>query len=138
MKRLTFAIAASVAVLVVASGAFALGYPMGSANRTAIDQAIASNDYAAWKDAIVSTLTQDNFNKIVQQYNSMAQMKQLRGAISSAVASGNYTAYKEAVGNFSSYEMSQDKFDALAARYNSTGSAPMTGIGNMHRMMRWH
>jgi hypothetical protein len=137
MRRLTLAIAASVAVLVIASGAFALGSPMGSANKTAINQAIASNDYAAWKDAIVSTLTQENFNKIVQRYDSMLQMRQLKTSISSAVASGNYTAYKEAVGSLSTYAMSQDKFDSLTARYNSTGDTPMMGIGNIHRMMRW-
>ena len=38
-----------------------------------ITNAIKANDFNAWEDAMSAQITQDNFNKLVQRYQTMSQ-----------------------------------------------------------------
>jgi len=96
MKKVTASISALIIGLVVVSGTvFAFGFPgfgLNSESREAIMNAIKANDYNAWKEAMTSTLTDEQFNKIVE-------MNQKREAVNKALEEGNYTAWKDAVEN---------------------------------------
>jgi hypothetical protein len=106
--------------------------------RLAIKQAIESNNYTAWKEAIIGTLTEERFNKTVERYNAMTQRKQLQDAVKQAIQKGDYEAYKEAIGNLSSHMvMSEENFNAMVNRFNTTNmTEPGRGFGRFH--MLWH
>lgn len=58
--------------LVMLSGLASAFMPlMEEEEREAIRQAIEDGDYEAWKNAIESTLTEENFNKIVEKHDCM-------------------------------------------------------------------
>lgn len=41
-----------------------------------VENAIKNNDYATWKSLLESQLTQENFNKVVEQYKKMQSQNQ--------------------------------------------------------------
>ncbi|MEM2933295.1 MAG: hypothetical protein QXQ02_00495 [Halobacteria archaeon] len=93
-----------------------------SEQRSAIKQAIENNDYEAWRNAVIATLTQENFQKLVERYKIMTERRELQNAIKQAIKEGNYTAYKEAAEKLiSTYRvMSEEEFNALLERYKAT------------------
>lgn len=110
--------------------------------KSAIKQAIANNDFEAWKNAITATLTQENFNKIVQRYNQTIQRKELMKAMRQAISDRNYTAYEQAFNALKSsiQPISEDEFNAMVEHYNSTESGNGWGFrrgGPGRNFMRW-
>ena len=87
--------------IVAAAGAsaFGLGFWQSTEDRTAIQDAIANNDFTAWKTAVTATLTEDNFNKMVERHNNMVQRRENMDEMRTAIDAGDYDSYIEAVGN---------------------------------------
>jgi hypothetical protein len=107
--------------------------------RIAIQQAIKKNDFEAWKNAIISSLTQENFNKIVKRYNVTIEIRELRNIIKHAIKEGNYTTYKEAMEKlidlYKTLLINEEYFNYAAQHYNETGRMPYPigkiGFANM-------
>lgn len=148
MKKTTISLAALALVGILGSvglaSAFGFGFFDGQ-NRTAIEQAVKNNDFQSWKSAMTETLTQENFDKIVERRNLTSnrmgqRMEQV--SVMRAIKSGNYTAYIEAVDNTinSGNAMTEEEFNAMVARYNT--SAPWKGFGHKGRFgrhgMHWY
>jgi len=134
MKKTTICLLALIAVglivtIGIASAFFGAGFG-SEENRLAIKQAIENNDFDAWKNAIMGTLTQENFDKLVERQRVITQRKELQDAVRQAIENGDYEAYKKAVENLmSSYKvMSEDDFNAMVQRYNATESRKGFGL----------
>jgi hypothetical protein len=82
-----------------------------------ITNAIKANDFNAWKEAMTAQLTADNFNKLVQRYQTMSKRhgnmsekqgttfsgrQSLNAGMIQALKDGNYDAWKTAVVNSTS------------------------------------
>ncbi len=106
-----FIVVASIGSVSAFGGKF---FGMDPESRDNIVNAIKAKDYNAWKNAMSDLLTQENFNKIVENQEAMSQrhgnMSEKRGAMSSergafneqmnkAIKEGNYEAWKEAAAN---------------------------------------
>jgi len=65
--------------------------------KTKIQEAIKNNDFEAWKNIMISSLTQENFNKIVERYKAATEIKELQKMIKQSIKEGNYNSYKEAI-----------------------------------------
>jgi hypothetical protein len=109
--------------------------------RVAIQQAIKNNDFEAWKNAIISSLTQENFNKIVKRYNVTIEIRELQNTIRQAIKEGNYNTYKEAteklIDLYKTLSISEEYFNYVVRYYNETGrvSCPIGKIGfGKHRV----
>lgn len=102
------------------AAAFGAGF-ITTEQRSAIKQAIENNDYDAWRNAVIATLTPENFNKLVERYKIMSERRELQNAIKQAIKEGNYTAYKEAAEKLiSTYRvMSEEEFNALVEHYKA-------------------
>jgi hypothetical protein len=130
MKKVTIGLSALLIGLVAISGivfAFGSGFPgfgLNSESREAIQQAIESNNYTAWKEAMIATLTQENFDKLVERYKAMSERKELQDTVRQAIEAGDYEVYKQAVENLvGSYKViSEEDFNAMVERYNTTAS----------------
>lgn len=122
-----FIVVASIATVSAFQGKFS---GMDTAGRDNIINAIKAKDFNAWKEAMSDLLTQENFNKIVENQDAMSQrhgnMSEKRGAMSSergafneqmnkAIKEGNYEAWKEAAVNtpIISKIDNEDKFKIL-------------------------
>lgn len=130
MKKLTLILSALLIGLVAISGtvfAFGSGFPgfgLNFESREAIQQAIEANDYNAWKEAMIATMTQENFDKLVERYKAMSERKEMQNAVRQAIEAGDYEVYKQAVENLvGSYKViSEEDFNAMVERYNTTAS----------------
>ena len=60
-----------------------------------IDKAIEDNDYDEWKKSIVSTLTKDNFNKLVESQKNMKKMDELGEKLMKAWEAGDEDKVRE-------------------------------------------
>lgn len=60
----------------------------------ALQQAIEDKDFAAWKELMLSQLTEENFNLLVERHQEMeenrAENQQIRSQIQDAMQSGDY------------------------------------------------
>ena len=118
-------------------------------SRDNITNAIKANDYNAWQAAMSAQLTQDNFNKLVQRYQTMSQkhgnMTEKKGTMSygrqalsaemiQALKDGNYDAWKTAAVNSNSPLVSkitnEDQFKILVQLYQAKQD------GNNTKVMR--
>lgn len=106
-----FIVVASIATVSAFHGKFP---GMDAAGGGEILNAIKTNDFNAWKEAMSARLTEENFNKLVERQQVMSQkhedILQKRGAMSSergafneqmvqAIEKGDYNAWKEAAVN---------------------------------------
>lgn len=64
-----------------------------------LQQAIEDKDFAAWKDLMISQLTEENFNALVERHNQMSEDKEaneeIREQIREAMQSGDYETAKQ-------------------------------------------
>jgi uncharacterized Fe-S cluster-containing radical SAM superfamily enzyme len=99
--------------------------------RVAIQKAIKNNDFEAWKNAIISSLTQENFNKIVKKYNVTIEIRELQNTIRQAIKERNYNAYKEAMEKLIDLHktllINEKYFNYAMQCYNETGRMPYLG-----------
>ena len=103
--------------------------------KTTMQQAIANNDYEAWKAALVATLTQENFDKLVVRHQAMAERQELHNALQQAIADKDYQAYTDAMQTLKDAQpvLTEDEFNTLADNI-ANGVVPM-GPGMMGHHM---
>jgi hypothetical protein len=124
-----------------------------SHSRDNITNAIKANDYNAWQSAMSAQLTPDNFNKIVQRYQTMSQkrgnMTEKKGIMSEkqamstemtqALKDGNYDAWKTAAVNSNSPLVSkitsQDQFNILVQLYQAKQDGNKTKIMELSQLL---
>ena len=73
-------------------------FGMDSESREKIAEAIETNDYNAWKEAMSAQLTEENFNMLVERHEAISEKRVRRAATEQALEEGDYEARKEAVG----------------------------------------
>ena len=124
--------------------------PQGRDN---ITNAIKANDYNAWQAAVSAQLTQDNFNKLVQRYQTMSQrngnVSEKQGMLSGkqalstemiqALKDGNYDAWKTAAVNSNSPIVSkitnQDQFNILVQLYQAKQDGNNTKVMELSQQL---
>lgn len=133
-KKLFSLLAITIVVATIGSVA-ALGWKfpgIDSQSRDNITNAIKANDFNAWKTAMSAQITQDNFNKLVQRYQTMYKKhgnmseklgttftgrQTLNAEMIQAIKDGNYDAWKTAALNSKSPLVSKittpDQFNIL-------------------------
>jgi len=91
----TISVVAVLAVLAFGSSAMPfLGGQGKAVDKTFMDsiqKAVADNDFSTWKSLMESQLTQDNFNKMVDNHKKMTQAKDLRDQLKIAQEAGDTT-----------------------------------------------
>ena len=107
MNKKTTAIAAVVMGMIAVSGTvFAYGGGMGIENREAVQNAIETNDYNAFKEAMTNEITEEQFNQLVDMYQQRETMR-------NALENGDYEAWKLAV-----QEMEQTRLQNMLTEEN--------------------
>lgn len=127
-------------ILLVAGAVFVAGVSMAeevstntsdSGWRAQAIQAIENNSFEAWKAAMISGLTVERFNGIVQRHQarseSKAGMDSKREAVEKALEAGDYKAWKAAVDSFGkgrniSEMVSEEEFSTLVGIYKARES----------------
>ena len=126
MNRTTAGVLAlAIGVLATTGTALASGFNFAGGeamDNTAINEAIDSNDYDAWKTAMLerftNTLTQERFEQLVEKHQEM-------NAIDDALESGDYAAWKAAVEKFQNRitdVITQDNFPKYVQMRNAEQS----------------
>lgn len=129
-------------------------FGMDPESGNAIVNAIKAKDFNAWKEAITAQLTEENFNKLVEQQAAMSQrhenMSEKRGAMSSgiqalneemnrAIKEGNYDAWKKAVVNSKSPLVSkitnEDEFKILVQLYQAKQDGNYTKVKELSQQL---
>jgi hypothetical protein len=97
-KTIIFGLAALMLIGIVAAGMPAMGHMLGMdrAGNDAIRTAIEDNDFDAWREAVTATITEENFNEIVERYATMSERMQTHQDVRDAIYLGDYDAYKAA------------------------------------------
>jgi len=153
MKNLTKIMALFVIVIIGSVGSALAFWPylMNKEQKEAIQEAIKNNDFEAWKNAIISSLTQENFNRIVERYKVTTEIKELQNKIIRAIKEENYNEYKEAMEklidlykSISKEYLSEEYFNYIVQRYNETGKivypkmlCPTGRIGRFVKHRAW-
>jgi len=153
MKNLTKIMALFV-IVIIGSVGFSLSFwphLMNKEQKEAIQEAIKNNDFEAWKNAIISSLTQENFNRIVERYKVTTEIKELQNKIIQAIKEGNYNDYKETMEklidlykSISKEYLTEEYFNYIVQRYNETGKivhpkmlCPIGRIGRFVKHRSW-
>jgi hypothetical protein len=147
-KKYGIGIAVLLIVGLVAVGALAMGFKGGLGNKggfgnnDAVQAAISSGDYNAYLQAIAAnnstgnhtrqrmTLTQDQFNKIAQQYQLEAPMRDARQKIDQAIKDDNYDAWASGMNamlDFQKTQITQDNFNKIVQMEKDFQSRNKTG-----------
>ena len=122
-KTTTGIIALIIGILAISGTAFAFGWGLNSENREAIENAIEANDYNAWKEAMIETLTEEQFNKLVEMYQNKKTAEQNRQLAEQALEEGNYEAWKAAIKNIERPRITEliteENFDTFVQLYEA-------------------
>ncbi|MBU0906738.1 MAG: hypothetical protein KKD18_01840 [Nanoarchaeota archaeon] len=107
MKKNVIPVFAALAIVALLGATMVAAYQGGfmggmtDEEHAAVQSAIQNNDYVAWKSAIESTLTQENFQQIQTKYAQMQQnradMTVQKTAIEAALNANDYNAWKTAM-----------------------------------------
>jgi len=77
------------------------GYGPNTESTDAIRQALETGDYETWKEAITATLTEENFNMLVERHKEMSEerefMKEHNEDVETAIEANDYAAWKAAM-----------------------------------------
>lgn len=135
-----FVIIAFLGIAAVSGFGFAKGFwNQNAQNKTqmqeqqkAMHDAIANNDYAAWKSLMdqriadmQSQITQENFNRLVEKYKQEEAMQSNREAIQTAVENNDYETWK----SLTQSQLTRENFDQLVSSYSK-----MQNSVGVHRM----
>ncbi|MBN2368175.1 hypothetical protein JXC34_04075 [Candidatus Woesearchaeota archaeon] len=123
-KTIIALLALVVVGIVAAAGASAFGFGFGQDQeaRDVIRDAIDNNDFDAWKSAVSTALTEENFNQLVEIHQNMgqnrAQFRKQGDEMRDAIEAGDYDAYLEALGNMDTLPpgletLTEEDFDLL-------------------------
>lgn len=93
--------------------------------------AITNNSFDSWKAAMISGLTLDRFNSLVQRHSLKVDREAKVQAVQSALAAGDYNAWKTAVAALGSKNnvtqmVTQDEFNTLVQIYKAKESGNFT------------
>jgi hypothetical protein len=111
------------------------GFNLGASNmqgtNTAVQTAIDNNNFNAWKAAIESTLTQTNFDKLVEMHKSMSEKQTAEQAVRDAINSGDYNAYVSAMNTLNNLVSSmtpvnESEFSKLVQQYQAWQGGNLT------------
>jgi len=133
MKRKTLYVVLALMVvgLVATTGivsAFEGRIGFNSENREAIKAAIEAKDFNAWREAISETLTEENFNKIMERhenrYGNRELMREQMEAVEQALEAGDYDAWKAAIEGFERTpkimeNITEENFDVFVELYKA-------------------
>ena len=98
MNKKTMTITAIVLGMIAVTGtAFAFNGGFGLENNEAVMNAIESGDYTAWKAAIEETLTEENFNRIMEMEQNRKMERQNMEAMRQAIEDSDYEAWQAAM-----------------------------------------
>lgn len=133
-----FIVIAGIGTVSALGGNFS-GTNHGSQNN--IINAIKTNNFTAWKDAVSAQLTQENFNKLVQRAQTMSQRRaNMPGKLANqemyqAIKNGSYDAWKTAATKANSPLLSkidtQDKFNLLVQLYQARTDGNITKVNEL-------
>jgi hypothetical protein len=89
--------------------------------------AVSNNSFDAWKTAMISGLTLDRFNTLVQKHSQKADKEAKVKAVQDALVAGDYEAWKTAVSALGSrynvtQMVTQDEFKTLVQIYKAKES----------------
>ncbi|MBN2567677.1 hypothetical protein JXB02_06370 [Candidatus Woesearchaeota archaeon] len=124
-----------VGLVASAGAAYAFwGGGLDDTGRQAIQDAIDAGDYAAWKQAMEDTLTEERFQAMVEQHAQMQERQQLTEAYRTAMGEGDYDAYLDAAEALAGYRMqhevlSEEDFDTLVQRHQEHIAEGDAGCG---------
>ena len=134
MDKKTLALSAMIIGLVAVSGvafAFSEGFPgfgLKSENREAINEAIQSNDYEAWKQVMGETLTEEHFNRLVDMHESKEVVKR-------ALEDSDYEVWRKAVENLERPKITdvitEENFDRLVQLHEAKMSGDYETVGEI-------
>jgi len=136
MKKTIIYLLALMTIGLIACAGLATAFGLGFVNeeqKSTIKQAIEDNNFEAWKSAIIETLTQENFDKLVERHKVISERMKLQNAVRQSIEAGDYDAYKEAVENLSSYILSEEQFNAMVQHYNTTEPRLLGKLGFLGR-----
>jgi hypothetical protein len=109
MKKITAGILAFSIIAILGIGLIA-AFPFGNFNKDmteeeaqafhdSLKQAIEDKDFSAWKELMLSQLTEENFNVLVERHQemeeNMGENQQLREQMREAMQSGDYETAKQ-------------------------------------------
>lgn len=156
-RRKVFGLLAIMVVVASIGSVAAFGgkfFGMDTESGNAIVSAIKAKDFNAWKKAITDQLTEDNFNKLVEQQAAMSQrhetMSEKRGAMYSgiralneemntAIKEENYTAWKTTVVNskspLASKITNEDEFKILVQLYQAKQDGNYTKVNELSEQL---
>ena len=82
--------------------------------------AIANDDYEAWREAVIETLTEERFDELVERHNEMAEHEAKMDAVLEALENDDYEAYLEAIEEMDSNRpvIDEEGFEELVAIHN--------------------
>lgn len=104
------------------ASAFGFGFWQESENAESIKDAIENNDFDAWKAAIESQLTQDNFARVSEKHKQHLGMRQMNDEIRTAIENKDYDAYLDAVNAAEGDSMSEEDFNKLTEIHDAMQS----------------
>jgi len=125
-----------------------------SPGRDNIFNAIKANDYNAWQTAMSAQITQENFNNLVQRYQTMSQRhgnmtekqgitfsgrQALNAGMIQAIKDKNYDAWKTAVVDSTSPLVSkittQDQFNIFVQLYQAKQDRNYTQVNELSQQL---
>jgi hypothetical protein len=104
---------------ILVTGGLVYAFGPGIGNNNAVNAAIQAGDYSAWKEAIISGLTEERFNQEVSRYNEMKIMQANREAMNTAIESGDYAAWKTLVKSGRKMDTSEEAFDKMVEMHKA-------------------
>ncbi|MCD4810553.1 MAG: hypothetical protein K8R17_11740 [Methanosarcinales archaeon] len=84
---------------------------MNSESKEDIVNAIETNNYQAWNEAMSNRLTEENFNKCVERHEARSEMREHREYKRQAIEAGDYGAFLVAAENWPKLPNIQDEGD---------------------------
>ena len=120
MKTYQLTIAVLLLVGIVAAGAFAFGFG-GSQLSDGAKQALATDDYTAFKAATNSNLTQAQFDQMSKRYEQNAARDAAMQAAQKAIVNNDFNAWVTAMTPITkdTSKLAQDVFNGLVQEYQA-------------------
>jgi len=120
MKNTTkYGLALLIGLVLVGSVSAFGGKLMNSDSRELVRAAVEDNDFGAWKEAIISGLTQENFDNLVKMHSKMSEMKDIKEQMKQAMEDGDYEAWSEAAELASRKIVDEEQFDIMVQRHQT-------------------
>ncbi|HEY9246346.1 MAG TPA: hypothetical protein VIO11_05815 [Candidatus Methanoperedens sp.] len=113
-------------------------FGMNNQTRDTILNAIKAKDYNAWKEAMSSQLTEENFNTLVERHEAMSKRQAQKEAMVKAIKEGDYEAWKKAIENSSvnsSKILDEDHFKVLVQLHQAEQEGNFTKVRELSEQL---